>query len=269
MKVYTLTGKSGTGKSYQALNICGKMGIDGLIDDGLYIYKNGMVSGKSAKREKTKIGAVKRAIFYDEDHRKEVAKAILTTRPEKILILGTSRSMTDKIIERLSLPIPTERIYIEDITSESDRKLAQKQRKQQGKHVIPLAIPQLKREFAGYFLDPIKLIKDIGAGRRDMSGKTVIRPSFSYMGEFFISDGVIDSIATLVAREYPWIKSIGRIYENTTPEQLEVSVELEVYGKEDLFAKLEAYQRRLRDVIEKMTAFYVVEINLRLERMAK
>ena len=51
MKVYALVGKSGTGKSYQAMNLCHEKNIEAIIDDGLFIYKNNVVAGISAKRE--------------------------------------------------------------------------------------------------------------------------------------------------------------------------------------------------------------------------
>ena len=38
MKIYGLSGKSGTGKSYNAGELCGRMHIPAIIDDGLYIY---------------------------------------------------------------------------------------------------------------------------------------------------------------------------------------------------------------------------------------
>ena len=50
MKVYSFTGKSGTGKSYQAIRVAKEKGIPALIDDGLLIYKNKIVAGRSAKK---------------------------------------------------------------------------------------------------------------------------------------------------------------------------------------------------------------------------
>ena len=38
MQVYTLVGKSGSGKSFHAMELCKKKQIDGIIDDGLFIY---------------------------------------------------------------------------------------------------------------------------------------------------------------------------------------------------------------------------------------
>jgi len=44
MKVYSFTGKSGTGKSYQAIRVAKEKGIPALIDDGLLIYKTEPIS---------------------------------------------------------------------------------------------------------------------------------------------------------------------------------------------------------------------------------
>ena len=104
MEVYTLVGKSGTGKSFHAMNLCQKYQIESIIDDGLFIYKNTIAAGISAKRAETKIGAVKVALFLDDGMRDQVADAIAEKNPKSILILGTSDGMTDKIIARLGLP---------------------------------------------------------------------------------------------------------------------------------------------------------------------
>ena len=68
MKVYTLTGKSGTGKSYQAINLCKEKNIESIIDDGLFIYRNRVEAGISAKRQKTLVGAIKTALFTLDEH---------------------------------------------------------------------------------------------------------------------------------------------------------------------------------------------------------
>ena len=137
MEIYTLTGPSGTGKSYRAMDICKQYDIDGVIDDGLFIYKGMVTAGESAKRCETKIGAVKAAIFNDEKKAKKVSQAIRAKRPRSILVLGTSDEMADLIIERLGIkrhrnrklkqePV-IHRIHIEDITTEEERKEAEKQ----------------------------------------------------------------------------------------------------------------------------------------------
>ena len=54
MKTYGLSGKSGTGKSYNAGELCGRMHIPAIIDDGLFIYGNSIAAGVSAKKQETR-----------------------------------------------------------------------------------------------------------------------------------------------------------------------------------------------------------------------
>lgn len=157
MKVYALVGKSGTGKSFQAINLCQKLNIESIVDDGLFIHKNKAVAGQSAKREATKIGAVRRAIFNREDHREDVLKKIQEIKPKSILLIGTSDAMVEKICAKLELEKIDEKIYIEDITTEADRKLAYKHRNFLGQHVIPVSAMQIRRDFSGYLLSPMRL----------------------------------------------------------------------------------------------------------------
>jgi ABC-type uncharacterized transport system YnjBCD ATPase subunit len=90
MRVIGFVGPSGTGKSHRASWVAREKGIDFIIDDGLLISGNRVVAGASAKKENTKIGSIKRALFINDDHVKDVTKAIESYKPEAILILGTS-----------------------------------------------------------------------------------------------------------------------------------------------------------------------------------
>lgn len=265
MKVYTLTGKSGTGKSYQAINLCKEKNIECIIDDGLFIYKNRVEAGISAKRQKTMVGAIKTALFTDDNHASSVKERIKTLEPKSLLIIGTSTRMTDKIITRLNLPKVTERVFIEDITSEAERDAAGRQRQTQGKHVIPVPTLQLKRDFAGYFLDPLRIIKSIGGIGSQFSEKTVVRPTFSYMGEFFISDKVLTDIATCVGKETPGIAGVGRVYENTLPDNLIMEVEIYVEKANAIWETAMDFQKNLAQMVEFMTAFNVAEIDVEVK----
>ena len=93
MKVYALVGKSGTGKSYQAMNVCRTKNIVSIIDDGLLIYNNDVVAGISAKRQPTVVGAIKTALFSKDEHKADVVRKLKTIKPESTLIIGTSDAM--------------------------------------------------------------------------------------------------------------------------------------------------------------------------------
>ena len=265
MKVYALSGPSGTGKSYQAIGLCQQKNIEAVIDDGLFICGNRVEAGISAKRQKTSLGAVKTALFTKDEHAQQVMDKIAELQPESILVLGTSDKMILRICKRLSLPQPFEIINIEDITTEGERAIAAKSRDGHGKHVIPVPTLQLKRDFAGYFMDPLKFFKDLSLSGGEDHGRTVVRPTFSYMGEFFISDGVFIDISRAVAKRYDDIRNVDKVYENTSPDNLVMTVVLEVSINEGLGQTLRDYQKELAQAIEKMTAYNIGQISLEVQ----
>ena len=115
MEVYALVGPAGTGKSHHAQLVAYEHSIDLIIDDGLLIQESKILAGQSAKREETKIGAVKRALFTDSDHAFEVRAKIRELDPTGVLILGTSDEMVRHIAKILELPEPKQYIRIDQI----------------------------------------------------------------------------------------------------------------------------------------------------------
>jgi hypothetical protein len=142
------------------------MGITHIIDDGLLISENRVIAGKSAKKEATKIASIKRAIFDDNDHRKEVIKAIRAGKVDSLLILGTSDKMVNEIAQRLELPSIQKIIRITDISDEEEIAAATRSRQEKGKHVIPVPTFEIKKDFAGYLLDPLYIFR-----RRDNTSR--------------------------------------------------------------------------------------------------
>ncbi len=289
MKIFSLTGPSGTGKSYQAPGYMQENGIDMLIDDGLLIYQDVVEAGVSAKRQKTRVGAIKTALFTDDKHAEEVTKKIRELNPDSILIVGTSDRMTDVIAKRLGLPPVSERIHIEDITTPEERQKAEKSRDQQGKHVIPVPTVQLKRDFAGYFMNPEMLIRRAKDMTKDMTGraqeaiknpgallhrykenetaKTVVRPTYSYLGDFIIKDKVIKDIAKCVGNEIEGIHEVISIYENTEPDNLKMVVVLDLDRDARTWDTALNFQKKLTEAIENMTAFNVVSTDIEIRSL--
>ena len=82
MKVFAFVGPSGSGKSYRATWVANEAGMECIIDDGLLIRGNELLSGYSAKKEPTKIGSIRRALFRDPEHAARVREAILRYQPD-------------------------------------------------------------------------------------------------------------------------------------------------------------------------------------------
>lgn len=264
MKTYALVGKSGTGKSFKAANLCTEMNIGGLIDDGLYVYNQSYFVGKSAKKDPTKVGAIKTALFSKDEHRDEIVAAIKKTQPNAVLILGTSDGMVEKIRERLKLPEIERTIYIEEITSNKERKIAYKERHGQGKHIVPVPSAQLKREFSGYFMAPIRMIKGLGFGRTS-SEKTVVRPTYSYLGKFIISDRVIKDIIDIVSKDHKGVEAVLRVISAKHEEELTIDI-LAKFNKDRIVIEEACdFQRACAKKIEEMTAFSIDKLNIEVK----
>lgn len=212
IRVYAFVGPSGTGKSYRAQMVAGENNISYIIDDGLLVNENEVVAGESAKKAPTKIETVKHALFIDEKERKKMINAIRKYKPESILILGTSDSMVEKIAENLELPKIEKTVYIQDVATEAEMKTARNIRVTQGKHVIPVPTFEIKKEFSGYILDPLQIFKSKGSGNKPyISEKSIIRPTFSYLGNFTISDTVFRQIVEYLAKKQDSISKVIRI----------------------------------------------------------
>jgi len=265
-KVYAFVGPSGTGKSYRAQMVANSRKIDYIIDDGLLIHGNEVLAGVSAKKASNKIATVRNALFQDEDKAYEVKKVIKKRHPESILILGTSDDMVKKIAENLELPEISETIYIQDVATEEEMKTAKRIRVTQGKHVIPVPTFAIKKDFSGYLLDPLQIFKSMGKGNAPyVSEKSMIRPTFSYMGNFEISDNVFKQIIDYIADETPEMYKVPRIIIKKHDEfndglflYLEVTIEFGYPINEGL----RKFKEKVIKEIEKLTAMNVLEMKV-------
>ena len=202
IKTYAFIGPSGTGKSYRAQYVAGQRDINYIIDDGLLIKDSQVIAGVSAKKALTKIETVKNALFINDEQKEEIQKAIRKYRPNSILILGTSDGMVDKIAENLELPQISERIYINEVATQEEMDTARKMRVTEGKHVIPVPTFEIKKDFSGFLLDPLQIFKSKGKDEKPyIAEKSIIRPTFSYLGKFTISDSVFKDIIVTVAKK--------------------------------------------------------------------
>ena len=270
MKVYSLSGKSGTGKSYQALDLCEKYGIDAIIDDGLLIEGGRIIAGKSAKRQSTTIRAIKTALFKEDVHRDEVVGELKKHRIDSVLIVGTSERMVDIIADRLGLPRADTRIFIESITTEEERKIAGVHRHEMGEHIIPAPTMEIKKDFSGYFIHPIKSIRNLYVDGRDGRKKnpgerSVVRPTYSYLGRYYISDKTITDIINLIAETIEQIDSVSESYIKTMPKGVIIEVGIIVKYGNSIVKAAEKMQQKIAETVDSMTSLNVLAVDITVE----
>ena len=263
IKVYAFVGPSGTGKSYRAQMVASEKRIGFIIDDGLLIKDNQVIAGLSAKKAPTKIETVKHALFYNDEEKKPIQEALKKYKPSKILILGTSDGMVQKIAANLGLPEVTDITYINEVATEEEMQTARHTRLTEGKHVIPVPTFELKKDFSGYLLDPLQIFKSKGAGQKPyISEKTIIRPTFSYMGKFTISDTVFRQIIEYLAEKMPAIHRVIRTRATSTDAGPSIYMEVSVTYGYNMQECLKDLKEKARREIENLTAMNVVSLDV-------
>ncbi len=264
-----LVGPSGTGKSHRASLVAIQRGAEAIIDDGLLVREGKILAGESAKRAPSKLAAVRRAIFADADDAQAMRKRLGEIQPRRVLVLGTSLGMVRRICEVLGLPQPAEVVHIEDIASPEEILHAQQIRREQGKHVIPAPIVEVKRTFSGYLVDPLRFIlRGSGGQRRAMViEKSVVRPTWSYLGRFTIDDKAVSAIAAHAAEEIAGIARVRRVAMETWPEGLVLHLDVTVVFGHHLPTALARARDRVRLMVEQMTAQNVLSANITARRV--
>ena len=243
--------------------IASERGISFIIDDGLLIKENEVIAGESAKKAATKVATVKHALFYEESEREPIIKAFKKYKPESILILGTSDGMVQKIAANLGLPEISETIYITDVATEEEMKTARRIRVTEGKHVIPVPTFEIKKDFSGYLLDPLQIFKSKGKGQQPyISEKSIIRPTFSYLGKFTISDLVFRQILEYLAVQTPAIYKILKARVDNFGEGVKIYMEVSIVYGFNVVEGLNKFKEKSRKEIEKLTAMNVVELDV-------
>ncbi len=275
MQVYALVGESGTGKSFRAKLLAQKYGISALIDDGLLIQDDKILAGKSAKREKTYMGAVRAALFDDKEVRDQVARTLQKLKIKKILLLGTSEKMVEKIAVRLQLPPPEKIIKIEDIASREDIEKAIRSRQIEGKHVIPVPAIEVKKSYSHIFYNSIREIlkgrkKPVAVGGNadsKMSEKSIVTPEFSKKGRIEISEAALSQMAMHCVSEYDADIRIKKLSIKTDKRGYRLIITIDVPFGKQLTGEIHNLQQYIIDNIERYTGILIEEVSIIIDKI--
>ncbi|MCR5833098.1 MAG: Asp23/Gls24 family envelope stress response protein [Selenomonadaceae bacterium] len=268
MDVIALVGPSGTGKSHRALQVSREHNADAIIDDGILIKDGHIVAGESAKTEKSKIMAVRRAIFVLPGHAEQVREAINRIQPHRILVIGTSENMVHKIAKTLKLPSIQLIIRIEDIASRTEIAAAQFHRLKEGKHIIPVPIIELKPHFSGFLINPLQSIfKQSNVRRRKLGEKSIVRPVFSYYGKLIIDDRVILKLVEKIIKAREFVKTfkninVKHLLKGDEDHGLKISCEVVLSYGSHIPTLIQQTQSKIREVVEFTTGMIVQAVDI-------
>ena len=267
MEVVAFIGPTGTGKSHRASKVAHDCGADVIIDDGLLIKDNKIIAGTSAKYETNKIRSVKKAIFADDEHALQVRQALTQMHFAKVLVLGTSRNMVDKIVAVLAMPPISQVINIQDVSTPAAIMKARETRRTQNKHIVPVPKIELQPHLPNFMIDPMRLFGKTSRQHRYHFGEvSVVRPNrFSVFGKLIITERAVAMIVREELLKDQGLAAVTRISVKNmeNPERglvlrLDVSVR---YGV-NIPAAVRAAQDRIKTQVEYMTWMTVTDVNI-------
>lgn len=276
IQVVAFIGSSGTGKSTRAIRVAKENNISYIIDDGLLIHGGKVTAGLSAKRANSKLESVRQALFVDESRAAGMRRALAENLPDQLMILGTSDGMVDKICSNLWLNRPSKLIRIEDVTTEAERRKAIFVRATKGQHTIPVPSMEIKHEFSGYFSDPLnRLLK-----RREKYSepelsvpdpeRTVVRPTFSTLGSYSISDEAIRDIARIILKRLvPGVYELLHFQVDKQSFGVVLNMELSLYYGFNSQNVLREAQEKVSKGIEDFTSINIVMANVKAKRLIR
>lgn len=269
-EVIALVGPAGTGKSHRASIVALEVGAEAILDDGLLIVEGRILAGRSAKRETTRVAATRRALLEEPGHAADVREALRRVAPRRLLVIGISEEMARRAAENLGLAAPTRVVAIEEVASPRQMRKARRLRRSEGKHVIPAPTLEVRRSLPGYTVDPLRVFVK-RPEERTVSGrfveKSVVRPTFSSLGHFYIEEVVLAAIAARAAVE---VRGVSRVYQSEVAVgpagvsfKLAVGAAFGVYLPEVAAAVRDHVKR----VVEHMTALTCERVDVKVAKV--
>lgn len=276
--VISFVGVSGSGKSTRAIQVARAYRIEYIIDDGLLIRGSSIIAGTSAKRAETKMDSVRQAMFLDPVRAENMRRALVEHLPSALMILGTSDAMLLRICQNLWLTPPSIKIRIEDVTTEEERNLARNTRMSEGMHTIPVPSMEIKHEFSGYLAEPLaKWWQRLGFGNvfGSTSGQTpygdehtVVRPTFSTLGHYAMTDQAMKDLIRLLALQVAGISDVVEAKIKKEPYGVILDIDLAVYYGASARTVLAETQAAVSEGVERFTSINVLVANVRAVRVA-
>ena len=175
----------------------------------------------------------------------------------------SSDLMVQKIAANLGIPEIIDTTYITDVATQEEMQTARRIRVTEGKHVIPVPTFEIKKDFSGYLLDPLQIFKTKGRGNKPyISEKSIIRPTFSYLGNFTISDTVFRQILEYLVAKTSGIHKVQKIRVQNFGEGAKLYMEVTIVYGFNVIDGINEFKSKARKEIEKLTAMNVEEFEV-------
>lgn len=282
IQVFAFVGPSGTGKSFRAKLVAQRYGIRAIIDDGLLIYDDQIMSGHSAKLEQTYMGAVRVALFDGKEERDEAARAIKKLKLKKLLILGTSEKMAGKIAVRLQLPQIEKFIHIEELATKEQMEQARRSRVIEGKHIIPVRSNEIKRDYTKIFVNSVRVslakkkifsrfikpkeIPEPSSNTKQFE-KSIVRPKFSRVNRKDISQAALARMTSHYTQQYNNEIRLKKLTVTFDDRGYSLALTVDIPFGQQLIDFTSGLKQFITDMIEKVTGTLIEDIAIIVDKI--
>lgn len=179
--------------------------------------------------------------------------------------------MLSRIKTNLTLPEFKKIIRIEDVSSKEEMQMAKRIRKTQGKHVVPVPTFEIKKDFSGIMLDPLQVFRT----KKDKNpyqaaDRSIIRPTFSYLGKFTISDSVFRDIVDMISEITEGVVSTSKLRVDkiaVAEEGLKIYAEITVVYGYNIVNVVDKFKERIKKELETITAMNVLEVDVKVKNI--
>ena len=214
------------------------------------------------------------ALFDDKTHRDEIAKVLQKTGIKKLLILGTSEKMVNKIAMRLQMPSPSKIIKIEDIATQEEIEYAIRSRRIEGKHVIPVPAIEVKRNYPQIFYNAVRVLLKrkktpiISGNNTKVYEKSVVRPEFSKKGRISISEAALSQMVMHCVSEFDPQIRVKKLVIKTDERGYRLIITIDVPFGTQLTGKIHNMQKYTIDNIEQFTGILIEEVSIIIDKIS-
>ena len=159
-------------------------------------------------------------------------------------------------------PIILIKMCIRDRSTPEEMQIAHEMRMKHGKHVIPVPTFEVKKQFSGYFVEPmVQFFKR--KNHNIAEEKTVMRPTYSYLGDYKISQRAIIDICTYEASRFASMYKLLRVKSSTTKgNRIVLDLELSLRYPCRIEAEANRIAENIKNSIEEHTSINVKYVNI-------
>ena len=195
-------------------------------------------------------------------------EALLKEKYKKILIIGTSEKMVDKIVKKLNLPPVCKTFHIEEVASQEEIETAMRIRYTEGKHVIPVPSIEITRNYPQIVYDSMKVFfgKKKPFQKKQGFEKTIVRPEFSRPDKDTVNETTLIQMVRHCIDEYDKVIKVKKVRATVgSDNSYDVTVTLQVPLKHYIGQTLGELQDYIADCIEKYGGIMVHQVSIEIE----